>query len=245
MWQPYAVAVNRPSESQPSEPHVSDDRPASSQPASSQPASSQPALSKRLEFAVTYDYRCPFACNAHDHLVTALSAGADWDVSFMPFSLGQAHVEEGGPSVWDDPRRDTGMLALQASIAVRDNYPDHFLDIHGDFFNARHRLGRKLQDPIVIYEILTVNDLDADEIFNVIRDGQPLETIRTEHERAAADHDVWGVPTFVVGDKAAFVRLMSGPAGDTDAAAGTIERIVSMLSDWPELNEFKHTSLES
>lgn len=201
-------------------------------------------MSQHLEFGVTYDYRCPFACNAHDHLVTALEAGVDWDVTFMPFSLGQAHVEEGEPSVWDDPRRDTGMLALQASIAVRDNYPDLFLAIHREFFNARHTLGRKLHDPIVIYEILTVNDVDAEEVFALIDAGSPLETIREEHERAVAERDVWGVPTFVVGQSAAFVRLMSGSGGDVGKATETIERIVTMLAGWPELNEFKHTSLD-
>jgi len=40
-----------------------------------------------LSFAVTWDYRCPFARNAHEHLLTALESGADWDVRFVPFSL--------------------------------------------------------------------------------------------------------------------------------------------------------------
>lgn len=173
-----------------------------------------------------------------------MSAGAPWDVTFVPFSLGQAHVEEGEPSVWDDPRRDSGMLALQASVAVRDNDPEHFLDIHREFFNARHRLGRNLKDPIVVYEILTVNDVDAEEIFKIIERGGPLETIRESHERAVADHDVFGVPTFIAGDQAAFVRLMSGPRGDTQAAISVIERIVDMLTGWPDLNEFKHTSVD-
>ena len=31
-------------------------------------------------FAVTWDYRCPFARNAHEHVVTGLQGGADWDV---------------------------------------------------------------------------------------------------------------------------------------------------------------------
>ena len=59
-------------------------------------------------FAVTWDYRCPFARNAHEHLAAALAGGADWDVTFLPFSLSQAHVPEGGAPVWDDrPRRWT------------------------------------------------------------------------------------------------------------------------------------------
>ena len=63
-------------------------------------------------------------------MVTGLRAGADWDVTFLPFSLGQAHVEEGETPVWERPDEDSGLLALQASIAVRDTQPDHFLDVH-------------------------------------------------------------------------------------------------------------------
>src|ERR1700678_362402 len=62
-------------------------------------------------FAVTYDYRCPFARNAHEHLVTALRSGADWDVDFVPFSLSQIHDEEGDVPVWEDPDRASDLLA--------------------------------------------------------------------------------------------------------------------------------------
>ena len=75
-------------------------------------------------FGLTYDYRCPYARIVHDHVVTGLRAGADWDVTFLPFSLGQAHVEEGQTPIWERPADDTGLLALQASIAVRDTQPE-------------------------------------------------------------------------------------------------------------------------
>ena len=50
-----------------------------------------------FSFAVTWDYRCPFARNACEHLAVALEAGAAWDVTFVPFSLNQAHAELGAP----------------------------------------------------------------------------------------------------------------------------------------------------
>ena len=62
-------------------------------------------------FSVNWDYRCPFARNAHEHLVTALQAGAPFEVEFVPFSLSQAHVEEGGTPVWDDPEHEPDLLA--------------------------------------------------------------------------------------------------------------------------------------
>src|ERR1700754_4027349 len=64
-------------------------------------------------FAVTWDYRCPFARNAHEHILTGLAAGADWDVRYLAFSLGQVHVEEGEPDIWDRWEEGSGVLALQ------------------------------------------------------------------------------------------------------------------------------------
>jgi len=53
---------------------------------------------------------------------------------------------------------------------------------------------------------------------------------------------VWGVPVFIVGDKAVFVRLLERPNGDAALATRTIERILDNVS-WSALNEFKHTSV--
>ena len=38
------------------------------------------------------------------------------------------------------------------------------------------------------------------------------------------EHQVFGVPTFIIGKDAAFVRLMDRPVGDADLARRTIER---------------------
>jgi hypothetical protein len=196
-----------------------------------------------VSFGVTYDYRCPFARVAHEHVIEALEAGAPWDVTFLPFSLGQVHVEYGQPDVWDEPQRDSGLLALQASVVVREQLPDRFLAVHRGLFDARHEQGRTIKDEQVVRDVLRAAGADADAVFTEIADGWPLETVRKEHEAAATNLDVWGVPTFTSGDRAAFVRLMERPDGDADLARRTIERIIDMLQGWPELNEFKHTSL--
>ena len=52
-------------------------------------------------FAVSFDYRCPFARNAQESVVSGLRQGKDWDVTFVPFSLDQVHVAEGEPPVWE------------------------------------------------------------------------------------------------------------------------------------------------
>ncbi|HEX7168523.1 MAG TPA: DsbA family protein [Acidimicrobiales bacterium] len=196
-----------------------------------------------LSFAVSWDYRCPFARNAHEHLIVGLQAGAPWDVTFVPFSLNQVHVAEGEPDVWDDPTKAPALLAMQVGIVARDRFPDRFLDVHLALFSARHDDGRDIREKDVLADVLTATGVDAAEVFAAIDDGWPLDTFRKEHEVAARESSVWGVPTFIQGDQAVFVRLMSRPRGDADLAVSTIERVVDLVGGWPDLNEFKHTSI--
>ena len=196
------------------------------------------------DFAVTWDYRCPFARNAHEHLIEGLRGGADWNVRFVPFSLGQVHVAEGEPDVWVRPEVDSGLLALQAGVVVRDRFPERFLDVHEGLFALRHDEGRHLEDPAEVRALLADRGVDADAVMAEIATGAPLATVRDEHTAAAEDHDVWGVPTFVQGDAAVFVRLMERPRQDAARARRTIDRVIDLLHGFPELNEFKHTSLK-
>ena len=194
-----------------------------------------------VPFSVTYDYRCPFARIGHLHVIEALEAGEDWDVTFVPFSLRQMHVEEGDPSVWDDPDSDSGLLVLQVSVVVRDLHPDQFLSVHRRLFDLRHVESRDLREREVVSEALSEFGIDPDSVYAEIADGWPLEAVRKAHEAAVAEHNVWGVPTFVVGDDAVFVRLMEGPDGDPATSVRTIERLIDSITGWPQLNEFKHT----
>jgi len=199
-----------------------------------------------LSFAVTWDYRCPFARNVHEHLLNGQAGGVDWDLRYLPFSLGQAHVAEGETDVWDEPEKDTGIVALQAGVVVRDRFPEQFPKVHRALFAARHDEGLKLQEPEVVRNVLSTNGVDADEVFAAIDDGTALKQVKAEHEAAVASHNVWGVPTFVSGDEAVFVRIMDRAPEGTDQALSrdTIERIVTLLDSWPNLNEFKHTSIK-
>jgi hypothetical protein len=196
-----------------------------------------------LTFAVTWDYRCPFARIAHEHIVTGLEAGAEWDVTFVPFSLGQVHVAEGETDIWERPDDDSGLLALQAGVVVRDRHPEQFLAVHRALFDLRHVHGGKLNDEAAVREALAASGIDANTVFAAIAEGSALEQIRKEHEAAASGHDVWGVPTFIVGEQATFVRLMHASEGDSELARRTVERVIDLVADWPDLNEFKHTSI--
>lgn len=194
-------------------------------------------------FAVTWDYRCPFARIAHEHVVTALQAGAGWDVQFVPFSLDEPHTEEGQPSAFDDPARLPAQLAGQVGIAVRDHQPEAFLSVHRALFAARHDLGLDITDPAVLAKVVDEAGGDGAAALADVDQGWTLEAYRKEHHGVVEHHDVFGVPTFIVGDDAVFVRLMNRPEGDAALATSAIERVVSLVAGWPDLNEFKHTSI--
>lgn len=199
---------------------------------------------ERREFAMTFDYRCPFARAATDHVITAIEAGLEVDARFVPFSLSQSHVEPGQLDVWDDPESDSGLYALQTAVVVRDTRPDRFLAVHRALFEVRHQHGERLRGGGAFERALTDNDVDIDGVDSAIADGWPLERVREEHEWAVRTHDVWGVPTFIAAERAAFVRLMERPEGDDDLACRTVSGILDMLVGWISLNEFKHTSLD-
>lgn len=194
-------------------------------------------------FAVTWDYRCPFARNAHEHILAGLASGADWDVRFLVFSLEQAHVEEGGTPVWEEPERHRGLVANLAGVVVRDRDPELFSAVHSALFAARHDQALDLRERDVLRKVLDDAGADGARVLSEVDAGWPLDVLKAEHTEAVEARHVFGVPTFLSENSAVFVRLMNRPAGDGELATTTIERLLDLTSDWPELNEFKHTSI--
>ena len=193
-------------------------------------------------FRLNYDYRCPWTAIVHDTVLDGLAAGADWDVRFEPFSLGQVHVEPGDIPIWDHPQDDSGLEALQASIVVRDTVPEAFLDVHRGLFALRHLKGEHL-DRAHIDEVLREAGVDPTSIWGCVDDGSALATVSEEHTRQEVEHEVWGVPTFIVGDQAVFVRFLERSNGDGSLAITRVNRVLEAINDDRNLNEFKHTSL--
>lgn len=196
------------------------------------------------EFAVTWDYRCPFARNAHEHVITGVESGADWNVRFSAFSLDQAHVEHGQPSVWEVPDRYPGLTANLAGIVVRDRDPERFLAVHRALFAARHDEALDLRERDIVAKVLDAAGANSDAVLAEIDAGWPLDVLRREHTDAVDRLQVFGVPTFIAGDRAVFVRLLDRPGTDAALATTSVERVLHLLTGWPQLNEFKHTSID-
>ena len=191
------------------------------------------------QFAVTWDYRCPFARNAHEALVNGLKEGRDWDVRFWPFSLDQVHVEEGGTPVWERGLEESGVGGVRSllwGIAVRDAFPDHFLDFHVAAFRARHDEGQKIAEEPVLRAVAGSVGLDPDAVAEEVASGRPLKALEAEHTESVDRYAVFGVPTVVEGDEAVFVRIME--RGNVDDLAEAIDLVGST-----RLNEFKRTKI--
>ena len=188
--------------------------------------------------AITYDYLCPFARNANEALVEYLNQGADVEVRFVPFSLTENSLGEDERSVWDDPTgvERRGVRAMLWSLAVRSMYPDAFARFHVLLFNARHDDGADIDDPSVLAEVARRAGIDPAAVADEVASGVPMKTLASEHTALVDEHGVFGVPTFIAGEEAVFVRLMDRHAPHD------IARTIEMLS-WTSMNEFKRTRI--
>ncbi len=191
---------------------------------------------------MTFDYLCPFARIGAEVVLQAIEAGAPLQADFRAFSLSEVHNDSDTP-VWDqaDPL-PAGVLALQWGLAVRDQFPERFPAAHLALFSARHDQGLDLRSPEAVRGAVAGAGLDPDEVAAVVADARPRKALAADHHWAVTEHGVFGVPTFIAGDRAVFVRLMSRPAGPPDARR-TMDRLIDLLVGWPQLNEFKATRI--
>ena len=120
-----------------------------------------------------------------------------------------------GQDTWDDPDHQADLLALAAGVAVRDRFAEHFLAVHRALFDARHVDGADLRDREVVRAGAGRGPAwTPTPCWPRSTPGGRPRSIRQEHERCVGEFDVFGVPTFIVGDDAVFARLMNRPDGD-------------------------------
>ena len=116
-------------------------------------------------FAVTFDYRCPFARNGHESVVAGLREGRDWDVRFVPFSLDQVHVEEGQVPAWDRDPAEWGSGVCRSaggSLCATVRRPLPRLPHRG--VCRPPRPGRPIAKEEVMRRLATEVGLDADAV---------------------------------------------------------------------------------
>ncbi len=195
-----------------------------------------------LSFQLSYDYRCPFAKNIHLHVTSALRAGADFNVSFVPWTMSQGYKSDDAPDVWDDVSRDDELLALAVSTSIRDLQPDHFIEAHEALFRARHERAIRLVTEQEIRDALSPSGADVDAVFADVATRRPHQVIGDSF-RSFERYEAFGVPTFVVNDDATFVRYMNPPTTNASDSTALITSLVELMSTQSALNEFKHTKV--
>lgn len=197
-----------------------------------------------MKFSINYDYRCPFARNLNEHVVTALAAGANFEVNFVPFNLSQVHVEEHAEPIWDDPSRESDLLANEVGYIVSKLFPEKFLQSHIDIFSLRHDKGKTLRDFDDIATVLEYRGIDANTVKAEL-DAKSFSTeVRKLHEAQVNDLEIFGVPTIFDDKTAAFVRIMTRPDRDPARSIDLVKRAVDHVFTFSIFNEIKHTSIE-
>jgi 2-hydroxychromene-2-carboxylate isomerase len=79
-------------------------------------------------------------------------------------------------------------------------------------------------------------EVDPDRVAADVAGGGPMATLAAEHDESVARWGVFGVPTFIAGDEAVFVRLMERHN------RADVSRVIDMVR-WVDLNEFKRTRI--
>ena len=198
------------------------------------------------DFAVTWDYRCPFARNAHEHVIAGLRAGPTGTCASCRSRSARCTWPRASPTSGSGPTTTAACSPCRPASWCATASPTRFLDVHRALFAAPPRRGQAPARTAEVRRVLA--EARRRRRRRVRRDrlgGAALDRVREEHTAAADDHEVWGVPTFISGD-AGRLRPAHGPAPGRRRGAPrrTIERVVDLLAGFPELNEFKHTSLK-
>jgi len=84
--------------------------------------------------------------------------------------------------------------------------------------------------------------VDLDQVMADVASRRPHQVIG-ESFREFERYEAFGVPTFVVGGDATFVRYMTTPNGAPEESITMIESLVQLMTMQPALNEFKHTKV--
>ena len=126
---------------------------------------------------------------------------------------------------------------------MRDTLPDRFLDAHRALFAHRHEQAGSLRDEQALRNVLQALDIDADAVFAEVASGRPLATIKAEHTALRRPATTCGA-----------CRRSSSTTRRRSSASCTDPRVTarspagrssgsSTCCGWPDLNEFKHTSI--
>jgi predicted DsbA family dithiol-disulfide isomerase len=195
-----------------------------------------------IELEVFYDYNCPFVFRASRMLdAVARSGERDVRVGWRYFSLAQVNHRSDDPddgwTVWDAPESEPvrGRLAFKAAEAARRQ--DRFDALHHGLLAARHVERRDIDSFDVVEEVAGAAGLDLAWFRRDLADPEILRRLARDHTEGRDVHGVFGTPTLVLREGAAYLRL----ARELDEAdAGRVfDRVIDTIALEPEVLEIK------
>ena len=195
-------------------------------------------------FGVTWDYLCPFARNAHEHLVTGAQGRGGLGRPVQVFlALAQAHVPRAAP-LFGTSRRLTlecwpGWLASWCESGNRSASSTLIWPFSEPGMTRGSIFVTANSWPKLSMRLVSTGPGSSRKPGT---GGRPSWR-KSEHDEALQRWEVFGVPTFIANDRAVFVRLMSRPEGDGKLAESTVERVIDILDGFPDLNEYKFTQI--
>lgn len=192
-----------------------------------------------MDFAVYYDYHCPFVYRASMLLANVRDTGQrSLGVRWRYFSLTQVNSRNHGWTVWGAPASEPvrGRLAFKAAEAARRQ--GRFDVFHPALLNARHRDRLDIDDVAIVEQVVVDSGLDLERFRTDIASSSIIEALASDHQHAVATHGVFGTPTFVFPNGSiAYVRLSDAPTGAD--ALRVFDRLLAVAADEPQILEIK------
>jgi predicted DsbA family dithiol-disulfide isomerase len=192
-----------------------------------------------MQVEVFYDYLCPFVYRASVLLENVRDSGErNLEIRWRYFSLTQVNSKDDGWTIWDAPESEParGRLAFMAAEAARRQ--DGFDRFHMPLLRARHIDRVDIDDVAVLERVAEDSGLDLDLFRRDLADHTILTALEKDHRQAAAEHGVFGTPTFLFADgAAAYVRLSEPP--EPSDSVGIFDRLVAIAAEEPRILEIK------
>ena len=166
------------------------------------------------------------------------SGDREIEVRWRYFSLTQVNSKDDGWTVWGAPESDhvRGRQAFKAAEAARRQ--DGFEDFHMRLLRARHVDRADIDDVVAVERLAEESGLDLERFRKDVADASILSALERDHRGGAAEHGVFGTPTFVFqGGQAAYVRLSEIP--EVADSVGLFDRLVSIAAEEPRILEIK------
>ena len=155
---------------------------------------------------VYYDYTCSYSYKALHWFDRAREADPSFEVRWATFSLKEVNRPPDEPSTLDDPATTSlSVLALALAHAAREADFDRY---HRAVFEAMHADLKRLS----VEELLGFAAAAGVDVGAFDRDrGSWIARLAAEHRDAVAKWGMYGTPTLLLNDAAAFVRLREIP----------------------------------